>query len=195
MPFATSSSGPPAYSCFAAWLAYDGFKHPESRSKDLLHAVLILLFGALAWVRRLTRGALVIKPRWSWGGDLVNHWTAALLPLLVVVAFGLVQLIEARQEAAQKDRASKKQEWQKAVQRQREVSHLASEQLTAASVKQGEAFRVSIETGEKLKLADGTPGFRMTPDATRKLEEAKEGFNRALEQDKAERDAPLSARV
>jgi hypothetical protein len=49
----------------AAWREYDGFKRPEFRSNDLLHAFLILLFGARAWVRRLTRGALVIKPRWG----------------------------------------------------------------------------------------------------------------------------------
>jgi hypothetical protein len=170
----------------AAWRAYDGFKHPESRTNDLLHAVLILLFGALAWVRRLTRGALVIKPRW--GRDTVNHWTAAFAPLVVVVAFVLVQLGEARHQAAQQELALKKQAWQQSVQRQRESSHRASEQLIAAIGKQGDAFRVLIETSQKLKLADGKPGFRPTPDATRKLEEAKDEYNRAFERDKAERE-------
>jgi len=121
----------------------------------------------------------------------VNHWTAAFAPLVVVVGFGLVQLIEARQQAAQKEVALKQQAWQQAVRRQRELSHLASEQLNAAIVNEGEAFRVGVETSQKLKLADGKPGWRFTPDATRKLEEAKEEYNRAFERDKAERDRLL----
>src|SRR5271165_137604 len=58
----------------AAWQAYDGFKHPESRTAHLLQAVLFLLLGALAWERRLRREGLVLKPRW---GAAANHWTAA----------------------------------------------------------------------------------------------------------------------
>jgi len=166
----------------AAWHAYDGFKHPESRSTHLLKAVLILLYGAYAWAHRLRRGVLVFDKR-----NRV-HWAAAFAPLLVVAAFGLAQLDEARQQAAQKKRASEKQAWQQAVQRQRKLSDLASEQFRAAIAKQGEAFRVLIETSQKLKLADGKPGFRPTPDATRKLEEAKEEFDRAFERDKAERE-------
>jgi hypothetical protein len=162
----------------AAWQTYDGFKHPESRSTHLLKAVLFLLYGAYAWAHRLRRGVLVR------GG----HWTAAFAPLLVVVCFGLAQLDEARQQAAQKKRAFEKQAWQQAVQRQRKLSDLASEQFRAAIVKQGEAFRVLIETSQKLKLPDGKPGFRPTPDATRKLEEAKDEVNRASERDKAERE-------
>src|SRR5207253_335602 len=131
---------------------------------NLLQAVLFLLLGAAAWERRLRRGVLEFKSRRG------VHWTAAFAPLVVVVAFGLTQLLEARQQAAQKELAFKKQAWQQAVQRQRESSHLASEQVTAAIGKQGEAMRVWFETSEKLKLADGKPGFRPTPDATRKLE-------------------------
>jgi hypothetical protein len=170
----------------AAWRAYDGFRRPEFRSNDLLHAVLILLVGALAWVRRLTRGALVIKPRW--GGDMVNHWTAAFAPLLVVVGFVWAQSLEARHQAAQEKLAFKKQAWQQALRQQRNLSDLASEQFRAAIVKQGDAFRDWIETSQKLELADGEPGFRPTPNATRKLEEAKDEYNRAFERDKAERE-------
>jgi len=108
--------------------------------------------------------------------------------LVVVVCFGLVQLIEARQQAAQNELALRKQAWQQAVQRQRESSHLASAQLHAAIVKHGEAFRVGIEIGEKLVLADGKPGWRFTPDTTRKLEEPKDEFNRGIERDKAQRE-------
>ncbi len=162
----------------AAWQAYDGFKHPQSRTAHVLQAVLILLYGAYAWAHRLRRGVLVRGV----------HWTAAFAPLVVVVAFGLAQLDEARQQAAQKKLACEKQAWQQAVQRQRKSSDLASEQFRAAIVKQSEALRVWIETSQKLKLADGKPGFRPTPDATRKLEEAKDEYNRAFERDKAERE-------
>jgi hypothetical protein len=163
----------------AAWQAYDGFKHPESRSSHLLHAVLWLLLGAYAWVRRLRRGVLDFsKPRRG------VHWTAAFAPLVVVVAFAWAQLDEGRHQAAQQAR-------QQAVQRQRESSQLASKQVWAAMDKQREAIRVWIETSQKLKAADGKPGFRPTPDATRKLEEAKDEVNRAFERDRAERESLL----
>ena len=61
-------------------------------------------------------------------------------------------------------------------------------------MKRGEVFRALFDTSQKLKLADGKPGFNPTPDATRKLDEAKDGFNRAIKRDKAER-APPSTRV
>ncbi len=174
----------------AAWQAYDGFRHPESRSSHLLKALLILLYGALAWARRLRRGALVFdKPNRG------VHWTAAFAPLVVVAAFGLAQLAEARHQAAQNELALKKQAWLQAVVRQRKSSDLASEQFRAAIAKQGEAFKVWIETSQKLKLADGKPGFRPTPDATQKLEEAKEEFKRALERDKAERERLLQLQL
>jgi hypothetical protein len=173
----------------AAWHGYDGFKHPESRTPHLLRAVLILLLGALAWVRRLTLRTLVIKPRW--GRDTVNHWTAAFAPLIVVLAFGLSQLVEAHHQAARKELTLKKQAWQQAVQRQRESSDLASKQYLAAITKQGDAFKISLETSEPLKLPDGKPGFRLTPDAMRKLTEAKEEVSRAFERDKAERERLL----
>ena len=160
-----------------AWHVYDGFKRPEARWTHHYKAILFLLFGALIWAL-----AWVRRPR------RVVRWTAAASPLVVVVCFGLVQLIEARQQAAQNELALRKQAWQQAVQRQRESSHLASEQLHAAIMKHGEAFRVGIETGEKLVLADGKPGWRFTPDAARKLEEAKDEFTRGMERDKAERE-------
>ena len=86
-------------------------------------AVLFLLLGALAWDRRLRREGLAFKPR---GGA---HWTAALAPLVVLMAFGWAQIVEVRHQAAQKELALKMQAWQQAVERQREVSDLASEQL------------------------------------------------------------------
>jgi hypothetical protein len=172
----------------AAWRAYDGFKHPEFRSNDLLHALLILLLGAEVWIRRLTRRVLVIKPRWGWGGDMVNHPMSAYLPLLVIVGFVLAQFYDGRQQAAQSALALKKQARQQVVQKQRRASELASEQFRAAIAKQGEAFKVWIETSEKLTLADGKPGFRPTADATRKLEEAKDEYKKAFERDKAERE-------
>ncbi len=175
-----------------AWQAYDGFKHPESRTAHLLQAVLFLLLGALAWERRLRCEGLVFKAR---GGA---HWTAAFAPLVVVVAFGWAQLVEARHQAAQKELALKKEAWQQAVQRQRELSDLASEQFRAVVAKQGEVFRALVQTGEKPKLADGKPGFKPTPDATRKVEEAKdqlnrafEEINRAIERDRAEKERLL----
>ena len=92
----------------AAWRAYDGFKHPEFKSNDLLHALLILLIGALAWTRRLTRRVLVIKPTWGWGGDMVNHRISAFLPLIVIVGFVLTQFYDARRQSAQSALAAKK---------------------------------------------------------------------------------------
>ncbi len=173
----------------AAWQAYDGFKHPVSRTAHLLQAVLFLLLGALVWERRLRREGLVFKPRGA------AHWTAAFAPLLVVLAFGWTQLVEARH---QKELALRMQAWQKAVERQREVSDLASKQLGAVSVKQGEVLRVLVETSHKPELADGKPGFRPTPDAIRKPEEAKDEINRAfeevmqaLERDRAEKERLL----
>jgi hypothetical protein len=122
---------------------------------------------------------------------MVNHWTAAFAPLLVVVGLVLAQSLEARHQAAQEKLAFNKQGWQQAVKQQRKLRDLASEQFRAAIVKQSEAFRVWIETSQQLKLADGELGFRPTPDATRKMEEAKDEYSRASERDKAERESPL----
>jgi len=173
----------------AAWQAYDGSKHPESRTAHLLKAVLFLLLGALAWERRPRREGLVFKPRGA------AHWTAAFAPLLVVLAFGWAQLVEARH---QKELALRMQAWQQAVERQRKVSDQASEQFRAVTVKQGEVLRVLVENSPKPKPADGKPGFSPTPDATRKLEEAKdeikrafEEIKRAMERDRAERERLL----
>src|SRR5271165_2988154 len=79
----------------AAWQAFDGFKHPESRTAHLLQAVLFLLLGALAWERRLRREGLAFKPR---GGA---HWIGALAPLAVLMGFGWAQIVEGRHQAAQ----------------------------------------------------------------------------------------------
>ena len=159
-----------------AWHVYDGFKRPNSSWVHHYKASLLLLLGALIWVL-----AWVRRPR------RVVRWVAVFLPLLVVVAFGWAQLEEARHQAAQKELAAKRQAWQQAVQRQRELSDQASAQLHAAIVKHGEAFKIGIETGQKLEQADGKPAWRFTADAHRKLEEAKDEFNRAIERDKTER--------
>ena len=176
----------------AAWQAYDGFKHPESRTAHLLQAVLFLLLGALAWERRLRREGLVFKPRGA------AHWTAAFAPLARGAGLRVGAARGGRHQAAQKELALRMQAWQQAVERQRKVSDLASEQLRAVSVKQGEVLRVLVETSHKPELADGKPGFRPTPDATRKPEEAKDEINRAfeeimraLERDRAEREKLL----
>ena len=171
----------------ALWRAYDGFRHPESRTNDFLHALLVLLFGALAWGRRLTRGTLVIKPSWGWGGDLVNHWTAGLAPLLVVLAFVWAQVEDSRHQAARNELTLKKQAWQQNVDRQRQLSQEASHRLQAASAKQADAFRSSIDTSQKLTMPDGRPGFRINPDAARKLKEAEDEYNQALARDRDER--------
>jgi hypothetical protein len=160
----------------AAWQAYDGFRHPESRTAHLLQAVLFLLLAALAWERRLRREGLAFKPRRG------ANWTAALAPLVVLVAFGWAQIEEARHQAAQKELALKIEAWQQAVQRQREVSDLAAKQLHAVFEKQVEAFRVLVKTGPKLQPVEGKPGFRPLPDAAPRVEEAKQEINRAFEE-------------
>jgi hypothetical protein len=71
------------------------------------------------------------------------------------------------------------------------VSHQAPEQLTAALAKHGEAIKRAMETSQAVRLADGKPGFRLTPEMARKLEEAKADVDRAFERDRAERDRLL----
>ena len=133
------------------------------------------------------RGTLVIKPSWSWGGDHVNHWIAGLAPLLVVLAFVWVQIAESRYRVAQNELKSKQQAWHQNVDRQRQLSQQASAEFGAAMAKQANAFRASIDTSEKLTTPDGKPGFRINPDAARKLKEAEEEYNHALARDRDER--------
>jgi hypothetical protein len=104
-------------------------------------------------------------------------------------------IVEGRHQAAQKELALRIEAWQQAVQRQREVSDLASERLRAVSVKQCEVLRVLVETSHKPELANGKPGFRPIPDATPKPEEAMKEIdrafkeiNQAIEKDFAERE-------
>jgi hypothetical protein len=59
-------------------------------------------------------------------------------------------------------------------------------------LKHGEALKAWLDTSEKLKLPDGQPGFRPTPEANRKFEEAKAALKRAQERDNAERDRLFS---
>ncbi len=180
--FATSSSSLSASSCLRPGMRTMHSSRPEYRSTHLYKAVLILLLAVLYWARRLSREGLALKP--TRGADPL----AAFFPLLVVVGFGCDQLAEANRRAAQKELASKKHAWHQAVDEQRERSRRASEQVTAAIVKQGEAFKLAMKSGQAVKAADGGPGFRVTPEVARKLEEARKDLDRAFERDKAERD-------
>ena len=174
VPLATSSSGPSPYSW---WRRGRRTMALRSRSPDRPtftspSCSRSWALWSASWPGYADRGGWSVGqqhlPLWSW------WWPS-----------GWRRLYQARHRTAQ-------QAWQQDVQRQRKSNQLASEQLGVAYVKQREALRVWMKTSQKL-LADGTLGFRPDPDATRKLQDAKDEVNRALERWHAEKSAPPSA--
>ncbi len=73
---------------------------------------------------------------------------AALLPLFVLAWFGLSQVMEARQREADKQLALKREAWQQAVERQRNIVEQAQKRIND-----------SLEKGKEASKALGDPWF------------------------------------
>jgi hypothetical protein len=168
MLLATSALG-----LLAAMSVYHSFSRPGYGLTGLLKAVLFVLLAVKLW---LTKPLGSSFPEGGFRRKLVSCF-----PLIVLVAFGLDQVGEARQRTAEKQLALRKAAWKQSLERQREAVSVASSQASDATKTYNEAFQAWAKTHEPAKMANGEPGFRHDPEAYRKMEGAMKEMLRATD--------------
>jgi hypothetical protein len=160
-----------------AWWISIAWDHPQRRASLLLQALLFLLLVVLNRVSKTRRDS--VAARFAKPG--MRRTLAALLPLFVLAFFGLSQLMEARQREADKQLALKREAWNQAVERQRNIADLAGRRARDSMEKYTEAFMSLGKVWEELKTADGQPLVRPHRDSMKKLNEAHDDALRAIE--------------